>query len=75
MKTRDPRCDQPTRQATNPELKGPEAARPVAPNAALNSPNETDRKTRARNTGQGPEPQGGTGWDGLSLRLSLPLRC
>jgi hypothetical protein len=40
--------------------------------AALNSPNETDRKTPGA---PGLEPQGGTRWDGLSPRLSLPLRC
>src|SRR5262245_24448469 len=40
---------------------------------ALNSPNETDRKARARSTGL--EPQRGARWDGLSPYLPLPLRC
>jgi hypothetical protein len=35
--------------------------------AALNSPNETDREDGC------PEHSGGTGWDGLSPRLSLLL--
>ena len=43
--------------------------------AALNSPNETDRKTRAQNTGQAQSLRGETGWDVLAPRLSLPLRC
>src|SRR5215831_5574783 len=47
--------------------------RPAERLAALNSPNETDRKTRARSTG--PRASGGARWDGLSPRLPLPLRC
>ena len=52
------------------------AGNPVAPGkgkagfsflAALNSPNETDREDGC------PEHSGGTGWDGLSSRLSLLL--